>query len=269
LKQKRLIWFALLTLGIALTAVVGRAQQPKYKVGDRVEIDTLMSSDPRSATYKPGKIVAIDDANPADKAYIVVLDSKPSLKMRYIIRDYTKHWIRDIQGGDVEKPNAIKTNDRSTGPNAKAESGKARVDGNNTLLADRELLECKNLKAGPARNGQPPPTELIKNLIRCTFERPASPGQDGARTMDIVGFTADGTRRWNRAEYQGMHATAATIVYIFHVKYNKKTFYRTTTETETGSERNFACYVDGTEWYCGTAAGGVKDGEKKTIAVDR
>ena len=268
MKQKRLSLFALLTLVIALTAVVGRAQQPNYKVGDRVEIDTLMSSDPRNATYKPGKIVEIDNANPADKAYIVVLDSKPSLKMRYIIRDYTKHWIRDIQGG-AARPNASQTIDQSTDPNAKAENGKARVDGNNTLLADRELLECKNLKAGPARNGQPPPTELVKKLIRCTFERPSDPGQDGARTMDIVGFTADRTRRWNRNEDRGMHATGATIVYIFHVKYNKKTFYRTTTETETGSERNFACYVDGAEWYCGTAAGGVKDGEKKTIPVDR
>jgi hypothetical protein len=248
--------------------MVGRAQQPKYKVGDRVEIDTLMSSDPRNATYKRGTIVEIDNKNPADKAYIVVLDSKPNYRMRYIIRDYTKHWIRDIQG-DAATTNVSNTNDQLTALNAKTESGKARVDGNNTLLADRELLDCKNLKAGPARNGQPPPTELIKKLIRCTFERPADPGQDGARTMDIGGFTADGKRRWDRREYQGMHATAATIVYIFHVKYNKKTFYRTSTETETGSERNFACYVDGTEWYCGTAAGGVKDGEKKTIPVNR
>ncbi len=36
-----------------------------------------------------------------------------------------------------------------------------------------------------------------------------------------------------------------------------------------GGESNFACYVDGTEWHCGTAAGGVKDGAKKTIPVNR
>ena len=263
--EQRIIRSASFVLfGLVLSALSVFAQDPKYKVGDRVEVDTRMSSDPRNATYKKGKIVEIDGANPADKAYIVVLDSNPNYKMRYIIRDYTKHWIRDIQGGDNNaKANDDPPPDKPKPGDVDLKSDKLRVDENNTVLADREVLDCKNLKAGPARNGQPPPTELIKKLIRCTFERPASPGQDGARTMDIVGFTADGSRRWNRAEYQGMHATASTIVYIFHVKYNKKTFYRTSTETEMGGERNFACYVDGSEWYCGTAAGGVKDGEKE------
>src|SRR5581483_1334444 len=52
------------------------------------------------------------------------------------------------------------------------ESDKLRVDENDTVLADRELLDCKNLKAGPARNGPPPPADLAKKLIRCLFETP-------------------------------------------------------------------------------------------------
>lgn len=263
----RIVSSVLLFAAFSLLASSACAQEPKYKVGDRVEVDARMSSDPRNAKYVKATIVGIDDKNPADKAYLVQIDGQGTSAYRYIIRNYTKHWIRDIQGGDVTANTSTASKQSLAGPQNQLD--KLRTDNSNTMLADREILDCKNLKAGPARNGQSPPTELTRNLIRCTFERPASTGQDGARTMDITGFAAAGTRRWDRREYQGMHATAATIVYIFHVKYNKKTFYRTSTEIETGGERNFACYVDGTEWYCGTAAGGVKDGEKKTIPVNR
>ena len=241
-------------LFLLAVVAVAFAQQPKYKVGDRVEVDTNQSNTPAYASWKHGTITQVDTGTAM--AYTVRVDPAPGklpAEVHIPIRPYAEGWLRPLGGGAAPK----------------IESAKLRVDDRNTVLADREVLDCKNLKAGPARNGQPAPTELVKKLIRCTFESPSDPGQDGARTMDIVGFTADGTRRWNRAEYQGMHATAATIIYIFHVKYNKKTFYRTTTESETGSVRNFACYVDGTEWYCGTAAGGVKDGEKKSIPAKR
>jgi len=254
MRPRILASIVLLSSALALAALTANAQTPKYKIGDRVEVDTNQSTTPAYASWKKGTITRVDTGTAM--AYTVLVDAAPGklpAEMHIPIRSYAEGWLKPLVGGAAPK----------------IESGKLRVDDSNTVLADREILDCKNLKAGPAHNGQPPPTDLLKKLIRCTFERPASPGQDGARTMDIIGFAADGTRRWNRAEYQGMHATAATIVYIFHVKYDKKTFYRTTTETETGSERNFACYVDGTEWYCGTAAGGVKDGEKKTIPVNR
>jgi hypothetical protein len=52
---------------------------------------------------------------------------------------------------------------------SRIESDKLRVDDNATVPADREILDCKNLKAGLARQGQPPPAELIKKLIRCAL----------------------------------------------------------------------------------------------------
>lgn len=64
-----------------------------FKVGDQVEVDTLKSSDPRSARYVPATIVELDNRNPADKAYIVQVDGQ-SGTARYIIRPYTKHWVR-------------------------------------------------------------------------------------------------------------------------------------------------------------------------------
>lgn len=252
----RRVWFlaVLILLMRVLSGTGVHAQQPKYKVGDRVEVDTNQSTTPAYASWKTGTITQVDTGTAM--RYTVRVDPAPGKlpeEMHIPIRPYAEGWLRPLAGGAAPQ----------------IESEKLRIDDRNTVLADREILDCKNLKAGPARNGQPPPTELIKNLIRCTFERPASLGQDGARTMDIVGFTADGTRHWDKDEYQGMHATASTIVYIFHVKYSKKTFYRTSTESEMGAERNFACYVDGTEWYCGTAAGGVKEGKRETVPVKR
>ena len=64
-----------------------------FKVGDQVEVDTLMSSDPRNARYRAATIVALDDANPADKAYMVQIEGDTQPR-RYIIRPYTKHWVR-------------------------------------------------------------------------------------------------------------------------------------------------------------------------------
>ena len=64
-----------------------------FKVGDKVEVDTLMSSDPRNARYVPATIVELENQNPANKAYIVEIDGRPG-RTRYIIRPYTKHWVR-------------------------------------------------------------------------------------------------------------------------------------------------------------------------------
>jgi len=338
---------AILALGFASLA---HAQEIKYKVGDHIEVDTLMSSSPAGASYQKGTIVGIDDANPADKAYLVVLDSNPNYRMRYIIRNYTQHWIRDIQGGDAPaKPTGGATGNTAankTGPanpqgakykesdrvevdivqannpaNAiwkkgtvikvdtgtamaytvrldplpaklpeevhipirpyaegwlrplvgsapKIESEKLRVDENNTVLADREILDCKNLKAGPARNGQAPPTDLVKKLIRCLYERPADPGMDGARTMDIIEFAPGAPHRWNLREDSGAGGTANTLVYSFRVRWNQKTFYRTYNQIEIGNERVFTCYVDVDKWYCGSAQF-LRDGEKKQVQVQK
>jgi hypothetical protein len=74
----------------------------KFKVGDEVQADALMSSDPRSASYRKATIVGLDDANPADKAYLVQIDGEYEPK-RYIIRPYTQHWIKAADKGDGEK----------------------------------------------------------------------------------------------------------------------------------------------------------------------
>jgi len=74
----------------------------KFKVGDEVQADTIMSQSPSSASYRKATIVGLDDANPADKAYLVQIDGEYEPK-RYIIRPYTQHWIKAADKGDDQK----------------------------------------------------------------------------------------------------------------------------------------------------------------------
>jgi len=150
----------------------------------------------------------------------------------------------------------------------KIESDKLRVDANGTVLADRALLDCQNLKRGPVRNGQPLPAELAKKLIQCVFEKPSEPGMDGATKMDITEFVPGAVRRWNPRDDTGISATVNTLVYPFRVKWTQKTFYHLHNQVETGIERLFTCYVDVDQWYCGQAQS-IKGGEKRLIQVKK
>lgn len=365
MKKKSFASVLLLTSALMISALSAIAQEMKYKVGDRVEIDTMKSSDPRNAKYKAGTIVAIDDARPYDKAYIITLDESPDQKFRYIVRDYTKHWIRDIQGGegaakpdaqpDAKPDNAAPPNDAKPGnakPTAPAnaqptgqkykvgdrvevdiihaenpanaqwkkgtitavntdvssraytvqvdpvprkvptfehvpfrdedrhlrplggatpniETDKLQVDENNTVLADRDLLDCEKLQRGPARNGQQPPAALVRKIIQCYFERPSPPGGDEATTMDITQLVAGVPHKWVERIDISIDATSETVVYPYHVVWNQKIFTRTYNEITAGKERNFSCYVTGNEWFCGPTAGGNKEGQTRRVPVQK
>src|ERR1700704_2051055 len=71
---------ALLTiasLGIVLLAASVRAQpQPKYKEGDRVEVDIIEATNPASAIWKKGTITKVD-LSVSSMAYTVEVDPVP------------------------------------------------------------------------------------------------------------------------------------------------------------------------------------------------
>lgn len=75
---------------------------------------------------------------------------------------------------------------------------KLGVDANNTVLADREILDCPP-EQKPARKGSRPDPALLGKLIRCIWEKPAREGVDGAVTMDLTPPQIGEARRWNRA----------------------------------------------------------------------
>jgi hypothetical protein len=233
------------------------AQQPmQFKVGDRVEVDVIMAGAPERSMYKKGTVVGVDEK---DRSYLVDVDALPGKlpqQYRIPVRDYGKYWIRAAPGG---------------GPGAAAPAvatDKLRVDDNGTVLADREILDCEHL-THPGRNGSPLPVELAKKLIRCTIERPAQPGMDGAQIMDITEFTAGPARKWKLYEDMGQ-GSLNTLVYPVLVEWNQKTFYRSRNLAITGKVGMFTCFVDNTGlWQCGSAAGPHKEGKTQEIRVTK
>lgn len=222
----------------------------KYKVGDRVEVETA-----HAGFNSPYAIVSKGTITEADTAqwmrYVIQLDPLPG-KLPVM------HSIPIADEDCCLRPLA------GAAPTIKTEP--LRVDENGTVLADRPLLDCDNLQHG-GRNGQPLPVELAKKLIRCLYEKPSPVGQDGATKMDIVEFTPGAPRKWILYQDQGQ-GTLGTIVYPVHVKYNVKTFYRGRNAVVTGKEMTFTCFADKQNlWQCGFASGPNKEGKKEDILV--
>jgi hypothetical protein len=244
------------SLGIMIfaTALTVRAQTPKYKEGDRVEVDITHvdvdhGGNPAYQRWKRGVILQADTGT--NKRYVIQLDPIPGqAPVIHTIPMYDENCCIRPFGGAAPK---ILTD-------------KLRVDENGTVLADRELLDCENLKH-PGRNGSPPPPDLIKKLIRCLFEKPSPAGQDGATTMDITEFTIGAPHRWRDTIDSGQ-GTANTMVYPVHVKWNTKKFLRDRNDQVTDAEGTFTCFADAVNlWQCGFATGPHKDGTKQEIVV--
>lgn len=240
------------SLGVVYSYAQDAVQkQGLFKKGDRVEVDILMMSNPKNSTYKKATITEVDEPN---RSYVVTVDALPGKipqQYRIGIRDYGTHWIRLIQGAN-------------TAPKTVTE--KLRTDANGTVLADRVLMDCTSFTHA-GKNGAPPPVELAKKLVRCLYEKPSLPGEDGARTMDITRFTIGAPHRW-RVYVDIGQGTASTLVYPIQVTWNQKTFYRTRNVLQTGNEGTFTCFVDSTHlWQCGHASGPSKEGRVQEIAV--
>jgi hypothetical protein len=262
----------LLFIAVACLACGSRAlaQTPKYKEGERVEFDQLESSDPAKAKWVKATIIKVEvvklSSTLTQTNYVVQVDPLPG----QLPKTYTISARLAEQGmtysGDPSK--SIGWLRPLGGAAPKIESDRLRVDANGTVLADRPLLDCKNLKRGPVRNGQPISAELAAKVIRCWFEKPSEPGKDGATTMDITEIVPGTPRRWNPNDDWAMNATTNTVVYPFRVRWDLKSFYHTFNRVETGKENIFACFVDIDQWYCGQAQT-IKNGEKRLIQVQK
>ena len=243
----------LLSLIIIASALAAQAQQPKFKEGDRVEVDTthvdvLHGGNPAFQSWSKGTITTVDTTY---QRYIIQLDPLPGkMPVMHSIPMYDQDSCIRAYGGAA--------------PTIKSDI--LHVDEYGTVLADRALLDCDNLKHD-GRNGQPLPVELAKKLIRCLYEKASPAGQDGATTMDIVEFNPGAARKWILYQDQGQ-GSLNTLVYPVHVKYNVKTFYRSRDLVTTGKEMTFTCFADNTNlWQCGFATGPNKEGKKEEILV--
>jgi len=242
-----------LFIGLLASAVSAQVLQPRFKEGDRIEVDTTHvdvqhGGNPAFQSWSKGTITTVDTKY---QRYIIQLDPLPGkMPIMHSIPMYDQDCCLRAFGGAAP---AIK-------------SDTLRVDEYGTVLADRPLLDCDNLQHN-GRNGQPLPVELAKKLIRCLYEKASPVGQDGATTMDIVEFSPGAARKWILYQDQGQ-GSLNTLVYPIHVKYNFKTFYRSRDVVTTGKEMTFTCFADNTNlWQCGFASGPNKEGKKEEIMV--
>ena len=170
-KQTKLHSIKLLTLAMvaAITIIIGATfsasaqQQPTYKVGDRVEASVLSLKEDKY--YKKATIVAIDMSV---SAVVVRMDDEKDHTGAQ--KEYTTH-IKNLR--PLQETAAEKQAQAAKQAIADKNVEKLRVDENNTVLADRELLDCDNIKQKPAKNGAPPDPKLLDKLIRCIWEKPA------------------------------------------------------------------------------------------------
>jgi len=255
---------------IAATASWTAAQQlgpPKYNVGDRVQFDLLETGNIAKAKWVNATITKVQtialSSTLSQVTYEVTVDPLPGkLPNVVMVSQRNAEYGMSYSGDPSRTTGYLRPLD---GGGVKFQRDKLHVDENDTVLADRELLDCDHVKAS-ARNGTSPPTGLAKTLIRCLFETPSRPGQDGATKVDITEITSGTPHRWNRNEDLGSGANLSTIVYPFRVKFDQETFYRQHNELYTGVERIFTCYVAVGEWFCGQAQR-LKEGEKRLIPV--
>jgi hypothetical protein len=243
----------------------------KYKKGDCVDFDVLETAEATRAEWKPGKIVDVQivklSSTQTQTNYVVQLDQPgpTGLPQRSTISQRLAEGGMTY-AGDPNRNTGFLRPRGCDGAAPTLETSKLHLDQNGNVTADRPLLDCDNLKTGPARNGQRPDPELMKKIIRCLWEDPGKPGLRAPRKIDIAEFVQGGTRRWNVNNDMGSGATIDTVVYQFRVKYDSTTFNREDNEVELGHQGLFKCWVGLDKWQCGEDDI-IKWGQTKRIAV--
>ncbi len=215
----------------------------KFKPGDRVECDTMDIGKWYKGTVLPFEAkdnpdLAKDKTGQYFYIHRVRMDNEASLRPEggMCFTDRT----RLLAGG---APMEI--------PKTDVPIGKVTVDENNTLSADRPIMDCP-VEQPKVRNGSRPNPELLKKIVRCDKgEIPASKGLDGAVTVDVTALQIAAPRQWIYANDIG--GKPGTTIYPVRVTYTVKTFYRTRTVVAENWVRTINFYVnDFGEWQSGS-----------------
>lgn len=219
----------------------------KFNVGDRVEVDKAGIGSWEKGTIMPFQKYDLKDGT----TYRVRLDSHARNGM-YLDGIEVEHQ-------QIRLSNAAAYQQEKTAVTV----GKATVDADNTLSADRPILQCPVQQSAVA-NGAKPNPELFKKIIRCRKgEKPASKGYDGAVTVDVTALQIGTPRKW---EYlRDIGGGPGVIIYPVKATFTYKTFYRSSTKVEDNWIRiiNFHVNEFG-EWTTGSEES-IKMGEIKNI----
>src|ERR1700730_19141371 len=95
-----IVFVIVCTATVWITALSVQAQAPKYKEGDRVEVDIIEATNPASAIWKKGTITKVD-LSVSSMAYTVQVDPLPGKLPQIVhvpIRPYADGWLRPLGG---------------------------------------------------------------------------------------------------------------------------------------------------------------------------
>jgi hypothetical protein len=225
----------------------------KLKVGDRVECDKAAINSWEKGTIMPFLKNDVDDGS----TYRVRIDVQARNGMYLEGIEIPVHRVRLLPNEPAYQPEKTAVT-----------VGKATVDANNTLSADRPIQQCPVQQTTVAANASPN-TELLKKIIRCKKgESAASKGYDGAVTVDVTAIQIGTPRKWSYAQDIGNGSIGVTNVYPVKATYTVKTFYRSRTEVSENWIRIFNFYVNAFgEWASGSEEN-VQAGVTKNIPRD-
>jgi hypothetical protein len=249
MNKKIFVYLGTAVLTMAISATLATAQAPKFKVGDRVEASQNAAC--LGAQYATPVNGTITQVNTSGGNYVIQPDPAGGQVPSSFARPISSQvcGIRLLAGDAPVIPSA----------NLKTDSG-------NTVIADRELLDCDDLDR-TGKNGIAPSQELVVALIRCLFEKPSKQGMDGAMTMDVTAIGIGKPHLWREKIDIGQGAED-TLVYPVRAIWNTRKFYRTRQIVTTGREGSFSCFSDADKlWQCGFAAGPSKDGRTEEVIV--
>jgi hypothetical protein len=214
----------------------------KFKPGDRVECDAAGIDSWLKGTVLPFQA---KDAPEAEK--------DRSGKYFYIhrVRLDREAALRPEGGMCFTDRTRLLTGAAAVPPAVDTSVGKVTVDADNTLSADRPVLECPVSQPG-AKNGSRPDPELLKKIFRCDKgEARASKGSEGAVTVDVTALQIAAPRPWVYANDVG--GVPGTTIYPVRFTYTVRTFYRTRTVVAENWVRTVNFYVNAFgEWQSGS-----------------
>ena len=237
-RQRRLLFAAIFALALIFGGNLSARAQGKYKPGDRVECNTIGSSEAKyEKYYEKGTVMPFRDNDQPDGSwYRVKADSN---KVEYYCK--VEH-IRAIS--------ATPTNKQTKVDEIQKAGGDATAGNENSV--DGSFVECP-IKQKQVKNGARPDAELFKKIIRCAKrEKSVEPGDEGAVKVEISDIRIGASRPWSYSQDLG-NAKPGTIVFPVKATYTVKTFYRTATEVEEGWIRILNFYVNAFgEWQIGS-----------------
>jgi len=215
----------------------------KFQPGDRVECDTM-----NIGTWFKGTVLPFLEKDNPDLA------KDKTGKYFYIhrVRLDNEASTRPAGGMCFTDRTRLLTGAAAAPPPGDNSVGKVTVDENNTLSADRAIIECP-VEQAKVKNGTRPNVELLKKIVRCDKgELPAQKGLDGAVTVDVTAIELGAPRRWNPLEDSGDGKINSTV-YPVKATYTVKTFYRSRTVVNENWVRIINFYVNSFgEWQSGS-----------------